>query len=189
MQQIKQRIREILFEHKQALTTARKEKGDIKNARNEINHILESQKIVQDVARNVQQKAHEQIASVVSRCLSSVFGEDDAYEFRILFEQKRGRTEAKLVFVRDGIDIDPTTAAGGGVIDVAAFALRLACLLLSQPPRRRFLCLDEPFKMLSKQYQPRIRTLLEELSRELNVQIVFTTHNPALQTGKVITLE
>jgi len=77
-----------------------------------------AQEIVQTVAQSIQQQIHTRIADVVSRCLSAVF--DEPYEFRIIFEQKRGKTEARLIFVRDEQEIDPMTAAGGGVIDVAA---------------------------------------------------------------------
>ena len=41
----------------------------------------EAQELAQHVAQVIQQKAHDQIARVVSRCLSAVF--DEPYEFRI----------------------------------------------------------------------------------------------------------
>lgn len=146
----------------------------------------EAQKVVQLVAQTVQQKAHDRIAGVVSRCLEAVF--DEPYEFKINFEQKRGRTEASLVFVREGLSVDPLTASGGGVVDVAAFALRLSCLLLARPPLRRTVVLDEPFRFVSEGYRPRVRQMLEQLSKELEVQFVVVTHDEAYKTGKVIEL-
>jgi ABC-type molybdenum transport system ATPase subunit/photorepair protein PhrA len=148
---------------------------------------MDAQEILQHLAQAVQQQAHQRIAKVVSSCLSAVF--DHPYEFRIQFERKRGRTEARLLFSRDGLEVDPMTAAGGGMIDVAAFALRIACLVLHRPKLSRVVVLDEPFRFVSAQYQPNVRTMLEELAEEMKIQIVFITHNPNLVTGKVIELE
>ena len=148
----------------------------------------QAQKILQAAAEAVQQQAHRRLASVVTRCLKAVFGEEDAYEFRIRFEQKRGKTEAQLLFARDGMEVDPVDAAGGGVIDVAAFALRTACLLLTVPPKRRLLVLDEPFKMLSRTYRARVRQLLITLAEEMSLQIIMVTHSEELIAGKVVEL-
>jgi hypothetical protein len=139
---------------------------------------------VQAVAHVVQQETHTAIASVVSRCLQAVF--PDPYEFEIQFEQRRGRTEARLVFVRDGEAVSPLDSSGGGVVDVAAFALRLACLMLAQPQRRRLVVLDEPFKFVSADYLPAVRQLLEDLAAELGVQFVMVTHLEELYCGKIV---
>ncbi len=141
--------------------------------------------LTQKVAAGVQESCHARVSSVVSRCLSAVFG-PDAYSFRVRFEQKRGKTDALLEFVRNGVAVDPLSAAGGGVIDVASFALRLAALLLSRPRRRLLLVLDEPFRHLSATYLPAARALLESLARELSVKFVIVTHNDALRVGNVV---
>lgn len=145
---------------------------------------LAARKVVQEAAATVQRAAHDRLAGVVSRCLAAVFG-PTAYEFRLEFEEKRGRTEARPVFVRDGNEADPT-AVGGGVVDVAAFALRVAAVAARQPPVRRLLVLDEPLRHLSKDYRPRARALLETLAADLKFQIILITHDPALECGEVI---
>jgi DNA repair exonuclease SbcCD ATPase subunit len=144
---------------------------------------MEAQKIVQALAESIQQEAHGRIAGVVSRCLAAVF--EDPYEFRIVFEQTRGRTEARLVFVRDGVEVNPIDSSGGGVVDVAAFALRLSCLMLSRPARRRVVVMDEPFRFVSKAYRPAVAVLLEQLAKELAVQFIIVTHFPELAIGRV----
>lgn len=144
----------------------------------------EAQQIVQVLAETVQEEAHHRIAGVVSRCLVTVF--DTPYEFNITFERARGRTEARLAFVRDGVTVSPMDAAGGGVVDVAAFALRLSCLMLSRPPKRRVVVMDEPFKFVSAEYRPAVRTMLEDLATELGVQFIMVTHIEELQCGTVV---
>lgn len=138
----------------------------------------------QHIAQGIQQQAHQRIAGLVSRCLEAIF--DDPYAFTITFDRKRGRTEAALAFVRAGQALEPLGGAGGGPCEIAAFALRMACLMLAVPPRRRLLLIDEGFKFLSAEYRPRVRAMLELLSRELGVQIIQITHIPELQTGTVI---
>ncbi len=176
-----------LVSYQLAKQQVKEERQRLSAARDKVEYTTQAQKLVQEVAEAVQQSAHRSIASVVTRCLEAVFGEE-AYEFRIAFSQKRGKTEADLVFVRDGKELDPTSSAGGGVIDVASFALRLACLMLSRPSRRRLLVLDEPMRMLSSDHHAAVRTMLLELATELDTQFIMVTHHSGLRAGKVIEL-
>ena len=81
------------------------------------------------------------------------------------------------------------TESGGGAIDVASFALRVACLMLSRSQPRKILILDEPFKMISRDHnRQRVRELIETLSKEMGIQIILITHDPELTIGKVIEL-
>ena len=166
--------------------TVAEEKDNVSKATKLLHRTQTAQEVLQLIAQAVQQKAHERIAGVVSSCLSAVF--DDPYEFKIEFERKRGRTEATLRFCRGGLIVDPLTASGGGVVDVAAFALRAACLMLHRPRLSRLIVLDEPFRFVSAEYQSNVRSMLEELSADLKLQIIFVTHNESLATGKVIEL-
>lgn len=177
------RATELQIAHRAAVTATETLKADL--AVHKTNHAaaVEAQKIVQAIAEAIQQEAHGRIAGVVSRCLAAVF--EDPYEFRIVFEQSRGRTEARLVFARDGVEVNPIDSSGGGVVDVAAFALRLSCLMLSRPARRRVVVMDEPFRFVSKAYRPAVAMLLMQLAKELQVQFIIVTHFPELAIGKV----
>ena len=164
-----------------AATTAREA------AQDELRCATQARDIVQHAAQTVQENVHKQISVVVTKCLAAVFGAN-AYEFRIVFERKRNRTEARLVFTRDGNEYDPVDSTGGGCVSVAAFALRLACLLAKRPQPRKFICLDEAFAMVSRQYVPAVRTMLEVVCAEMGVQIVQVSHVPGLEAGTVIDL-
>ena len=172
-----------LADYRLASRQVEAEQGALSKAEERITSVAQAQQLVQQVAEQVQQQAHQQVASVVTRCLQAV-GFD--YEFRIKFVRKRGKTEAELLFVRDDVEIDPTDAAGGGAIDVASFALRLSCLMLSKPQRRRLLVLDEPFKFTSKDFRPAVRELLLTLAKEMKIQFILVSHQPELMCGKVI---
>lgn len=168
---------------------AKKERVALFDAREHYGHVLRAQEIVQTVAQGVQEQAHEAITSVVSHCLAAVFGED-AYKFRIHFDRKRGRTEARMVFVKGENELTPESGSGGGAMDVASFALRLSALLLSRPSPRRLLVMDEPFKWLhSPIYRERAREMLERLAEQMDFQFIITTGEEEYHVGKIIDLE
>lgn len=144
---------------------------------------IEARDVVQEVGQMVQQEAHSKIGDLVSRCLAGVFSEP--YTFKVEFERKRNRTEARLVFVRDGYELPPEQI-GGGVREVAAFALRTACLLLTKPPLRRLLVLDEPFGAVDKDKKPTVAELVDTLSQELGMQFIIITHDPEFEIGTVV---
>lgn len=180
------RVSEMALALKTLRLGIKEERTALSKAKQEHEYALQAQGILGKLAKEAQQQVHKRISSVVSTCLAAVF--DDPYEFQIDFEQKRGGTVAVLSFVRDGHSMHPMDASGGGAVDVAAFALHAACLVLHRPRLRRTMVLDEPFKFVSSGYQPAIRSMLEQISRDLKIQIIMVTHNEAYETGKVIQL-
>lgn len=183
---LKSKVERLKARHRRSEEKVRDETAHLERAREEVRTVERAQIVVQEVAAAVQQQAHRSLASVVTRCLEAVF--DDPYEFRVDFVKRRGRTEAVLSFGRNGTTVDPMTASGGGVVDVAAFALRLACLMLSRPRKRRLMVLDEPFRFVSRDLRPRVKKLLETLAEEMGVQFVVVTHDPVLTVGKMVEL-
>lgn len=163
-----------------------KEEKELWKAEITAERTVRAQEVLQLLAQAVQERAHQKISEVVSSCLSTVF--DDPYSFHIVFERKRGRTEATLRFRRGELDVDPLTAAGGGMVDVAAFALRVSCLMLHRPHLSKVVVIDEGFKFVSAQYRENVKTMLEGLAKDLGIQIVQVTHIQELETGKVVEL-
>lgn len=150
-------------------------------------HWQNAQKVLQEAAQAVQTQAHRQIAEAVTSCLAAVF--DDHYTFHIDFDRKRGKTEARLYFMRHGEEVDPIEASGLGVVDVAALALRIACLRLHSPPVAPVLILDEPMRWVSRANKPKVAALLQKLSDEMGVQIIMTTHDDEFRIGNVMRLD
>lgn len=188
LEQIRKKLAPLQASRDLAARQVRAEKQSLRAARERLGHAEEAQGIVQAVAQDVQQRVHRRVAALVTRCLRAVFG-PGGYEFRITFERRRGRTEARLSLVRGDLEVEPTEASGGGVVDVVGLGLRIACLMLSRPAGRRLLCLDEPLKHLSENYVPAARDLIEALSEELGIQILMVTHRAGLEVGNVIELE
>jgi len=155
---------------------------DVRRKRRVDKKALENYENAREVIREVGLKTQSQlsyhIGDVTSLALDSVF--PDAYELLAEFVQRRNRTECDLLFQRDGLKIDPLSAAGGGAVDVASFAIRVASWSMQHPRSRNVLLLDEPFKHLSSALLLRAKDMLRQISEKLGVQIIFITHSEQL---------
>lgn len=144
-------------------------------------HIMETEKaleIVKTVGLKTQQTLQFHISDTVSAALESVFPEP--YQFGVEFVQRRNKTECDLSFVRGGEAMNPLEASGGGAVDVASFALRIASWTMQSPRSRSVLFLDEPFRYLSEGLLPLAGQMVKRISDQLNLQIVMVTHSEAL---------
>lgn len=142
-------------------------------------HAQLAKELVLAVANQTQANIGTRISELVSLALASVF--DDPYEFEVEFVQRAGRTEADLWFVRDGNKIEPLVASGGGPVDIASFALRLAVWTLAKTAP--VFLLDEPFRNLSSDKHERAGLMLKELSNKLGIQILSVSHSPMVIAG------
>lgn len=176
-----------LADHRHAERAVADEAEALKAAEGRLAVATEGRTVLQGVAKATQEVVHKHISGVVTRCLKAVFGEG-AYGFQIEFKEARGKTEAKVSFLRDGQEVIPKDESGGGPLDVASFAVRLACLLLIRPKRRLALMLDQPFGNLSANYQPQVARLLIELCDDFGFQFLIVTHAEGLEVGKVVRL-
>jgi ABC-type uncharacterized transport system YnjBCD ATPase subunit len=148
-------------------------------ARRDTGRAEKARAVIQDTARRTQEKLRFHIADLGSLALYSVW-EDDPYQLDVSFGVKANRTEAVLGFRRGTEVVDPMTAAGGGAVDVAAFALRVALWHLSRPRTRPVLILDEPFRNLSVGLLSRASEMVKTVSHDLNLQIIMVSHAPDL---------
>lgn len=146
----------------------------LRSLNRDLKHIQEAQDIIQATAKVTQEELQYHISDLVSLALKAVF--DEPYELKVEFVMKRGRTEAELWFVRDGEKVNPLLASGGGAVDVASFALRIALWALTHPRSRSVFFLDEPFKFLSSGLQVRAGEMLKTISDKLGLQIIMVSH-------------
>jgi DNA repair exonuclease SbcCD ATPase subunit len=132
----------------------------------------QAREIIREVGQKTQEQLQFHISDITSLALEAVF--DDPYKLEVEFVQRRNKTECDLYFVRGDERIDPISASGGGAVDVASFALRIASWSMMRPRTRNTIILDEPFKHL-KGHNANLRVLemLNEVSRKLNVQILM----------------
>jgi hypothetical protein len=187
LQELRKKADRLNLEYLHARETVKEENRLFVDAQEKVRDLVEAQQVIQTVAQGVQEQAHARISGVVTRCLQAVFG--PMCEFRILFERKRGKTEARIVFMEDGHELPPKEAAGGGMVDVAAFALRLVSMSLTKPRLRKVLVLDEPFRFVhGAGNRERVAELVETMSEEYGVQVVMSTGFDWLKIGNVMEL-
>lgn len=140
----------------------------------EATHIIEAQVFIQAVAKATQDLVKIRIEDLVGSTINTIF--PDRYEFEILFETRRNKTETDIVLKRNGRKIDPLKRTGGGVSDIISFAIRVIALMMSG--RRKTLILDQPFKNVSEDLLPITYEVVKELCNDLGIQIIAVSHDP-----------
>ena len=144
-----------------------------------LSDIEEAKKVFILVAKRTQENMGARLSDLVTLALDSVFA--DPYTFQVEFVERRGVTEADLWFRRGDNLLEPMGASGGGPIDIASLALRLAIWSLNK--NRPVFVLDEPFRNLSLDRQAQAGYMLQELCGKLGVQIIMVSHNPEIISG------
>jgi len=148
-------------------------KTTLESLRAKLVDLESTQAFLQQIAQDTQNQLKIHVEDIVQLAVDACFPGE--YRFVIDFEVKRGRTEAVLAFEKAGARIDPLNASGGGVVDMAAFALRIAAWTLGRTSNT--VILDEPFRFISRDLQPRAAGILRELSERLGLQFIIVTHN------------
>lgn len=159
----------------QSITTLNQE---LRDANRDLRRHEQAREIIREVGIKTQQQLSFHISDITSLALEAVFNEP--YELKVEFVQRRNKTECDLYFERNGERIDPLTASGGGAVDVAAFALRIASWSMLRPHTRNVIILDEPLRFLSVDLQERASTMIKEISEKLGIQFILVTHENTL---------
>ena len=141
----------------------------------------QAREVIREVGMKTQQQLSFHISDITSLALEAVF--PDPYTLEVEFIQRRNKTECDLYFVRDNQRIDPLTASGVGAVDIAAFALRIACWTMQNPRSRNVIILDEPFRFLSGNYQEQASAMIKMISKRLGIQFIIVTHEQVLTTA------
>lgn len=135
--------------------------------------------IIQVTAKLTQQELEVHVSELSSLALEAIF--PDPYKLSLSFELRRNRSEADLLLVDgEGNSVSPMDAVGGGVVDVAALALRISLWSLKQPRPRATLVMDEPCRFVSRDLQGRASTMIREVSKRLGLQFIIVTHEENL---------
>ncbi len=123
------------------------------------------------------------IEQTVTAALQAVFC-DDGLSFVIDMGTRDGKPTAEWSVVSRYGDMtvagDPESARGGGIADVVSLALRLALLELARPKPEGPVVLDEPGKMISREYLPNVAEFLKQYAAKTGRQIIMVTHHEAL---------
>lgn len=129
--------------------------------------------VIRQVGLKTQQQLSYNISEITSMALNAVL--ESPYNLELEFVERRNKTECDIYFVRNGERIEPYSA-GGGAIDIASFALRIASWSMQYPRTRNVLILDEPFKHLKgEETNRRMLEMVQEISKKLGIQIIMVS--------------
>lgn len=146
----------------------------IRENRKHLKNLDEARTIIQIVGQEIQKQLKFHISDIASLALDSIFS--DPYKLVLNFQTKRNKTECEILFERNGAAMKPKDSSGGGSVDIAAFALRIASWAMQRPRSRPTIILDEPFKNISVVYREDASSMIKEISKRLGVQFIIVTH-------------
>lgn len=161
-------------QQKQVISSLESSRKNLENLIAKKDNLEKAQALIQFIAQATQEQLRYHISELISLALASVF--EEPYEFDVDFVQRRNQVECDLWFVRDGNRISPMTASGGGAVNVAAFALRVACHALKSPKSRSVLILDEPFQNVKgEEANIKCIQMVKEVSKRLGLQVIMVS--------------
>jgi DNA repair exonuclease SbcCD ATPase subunit len=137
--------------------------------------VIEAQVLIQQTAVETQQLIKVHLEDIVNKVLQTCFPE---YTFDMKYDIKRNKSECSLHFYCNGNETDLLDGDSGGALNTACIALRIAVWTIGNADN--CLVLDEAFANLDINRQPLMGQILQELSKELGVQIVLVSHSPAM---------
>lgn len=135
---------------------------------------IEARDIVIVVLKTTQDKAKSFIEEIVTLCIQTVYGKE--YSAKLSYDVKRNQSEAELILVKNGNDMDLKDDVGGGVVDMYSFGMRIVLWALMKDRTEPFFYLDEPFKNLGDRIVEGAE-VLQTVSKELGIQFVINTHD------------
>ncbi len=133
--------------------------------------VLKAQLIIQTAAHQIESSIAYHLSDLVNTPLQALF---PGNIFDIDFTTKNNASHAAITVEKGGSKQAPLDSAGGGLADVVALGLRLA--VWSMGKTANLLCLDEPAKNLDVIRSPTMTSLLKDISDQLKVQVLMSTH-------------
>ncbi len=156
----------------------RKIRTNIRLHRINLENLEQAREIIRVVGLETQKQLEFNISNISSLALEGIFNEP--YKLLLEFVERRNKTECDVLFERNGERFKPLDASGGGTVDVAAFALRIASWSMQQHRTRNIIIMDEPMRFLSEEYQENASEMIKEISNKLGIQFIIVTHNQTL---------
>jgi len=143
------------------------------NSLKEYNNDLQKARIIiAEAGKFTQSYLKDYIENMITTALQAVFEEN--YQFIIDFDIKRNKPEAKISLKIHGEEVDPKDSVGGGILDIASFALRVVLWSIENPKSNNVLILDESFKFLHGKIENAMK-MLKDLSKKLDLQFIIVS--------------
>jgi DNA repair exonuclease SbcCD ATPase subunit len=155
----------------------------LQQAKDDIDVWQQVQTMFSEVSEYSRKQLKLRIEETVTAALQAIFCEDNI-KFVIDIKVSNGKPAAEWTVVSSfgdfAVAASPEDAKGGGITDVVSLALRLALLELARPKPTGPVILDEPGKMISREYLPNVADFLKQYLQQTGRQGLMITHAEAL---------
>lgn len=155
-------------------------KRTIKKDEREVEVLIEVKSGVSKIIAMFQEGIKKRVQELVNKILRYIYS-DREIEFRLVTEEKRGKTEFKPVIMDGLIERNPEEDEAGGAADLISLGLRIIFRFLERKPSRPVFVLDEPLKFIgSGDMMEKAGLMLKELTDMLGIQFIIVTHDEEL---------
>lgn len=172
IEQLKTKYIGFKAELKMTLNSLDEKEKDFISIRDYNDNLQKARIIISEAGKHTQTYLKGYIEEMVTTALQAVFEED--YQFIIDFDIKRNKPEAKISLKIHGEEVDPKDSVGGGVLDIASFALRIVLWSIQNPKSNNVIVLDEPLKFLHGKMENAIK-MIKDLSKKLGIQFIIVS--------------
>lgn len=150
-------------------------KNDQKKAKTRFENLEKIRLAIIFLSEESKKEIIKHIEELVTSCLSSTFG--SKYSFEIKSEDSRGQQEYHFYVNKEGLLLElRDDICGDSLLDICSIGTRISELIIDETIEPVFL-FDEPFRNLRYDKKPFVKELIQELSREFNIQFLIITHD------------
>ncbi|MHC4574392.1 MAG: hypothetical protein ACYS76_09725 [Planctomycetota bacterium] len=160
----------------------KKKNSQLLDDKNKYQILIETQEVIQEVARQTQNEIKIHISDIVNLAIDSIPFEEKPDYFDIEFVIRRNQTECDLFYVQNNKKMNPVQSSGGGLLDITSFGLKIACWSLQVNEKNNTIILDEPFKNINDPGKKLglmecICEMVKKISDKLNIQFIIVGMN------------
>ena len=147
--------------------------------------IEEASTLLQDTAKESQEKVKLQLAALVTRALHTIYPEE-LYHFTLKFVSERGQTSVYPTLILADNELDPLDNSGG-MAEVVSFALRIALIAIGKKPK--IMILDDSTSAVDTATDIKIRTALKQKLKDMTTIIIAQRVASVMDADKIIVLD
>lgn len=175
-------LERVKLHHNSLLEKCNQYQSQVLVARAKMDEIIKEQDLIERTMVALKQVKPLLSASSIKQCeslansaISSVFGFPYTVEYNI--ESQR------FILNKGEYSTDLADAEGGGLVTVISFVFTV--YLLVKLDKRRFLAFDEAFTQVSDKYFPAFIQFINQLCRDLQVDILLISHDQRISIEDV----
>lgn len=172
--QIRNKLEQLKGQYQQIENGIESDTKELSKQKRRLERYEQAREIIREVGLKTQEQLQFHIADITSMALEAVF--PNPYKLEVEFIQRRNKTECDIYFTRKNKRINPKDASGGGALDIASFALRIASWSLQRPNSNNTIILDEPMRFLSAEYIEDASKMIKKVGQVLGIQFIIVTH-------------